>query len=107
MAHESKGKTHQDVHHPCVDAPMIIGQVDRVLSSLIVRVPERVINFKFLPQPHQKYYITQYGELGISYLTQMKDDYTTNSHYLTYTYLFRRLGECILFELRSERVIIA
>ena len=24
----------------------------------------------------------------------MKDDYTTNSHYLTYTFLFRTLGEC-------------
>ena len=23
----------------------------------------------------------------------MKDDYTTNSHYLTYTFLFERLGE--------------
>ena len=46
-----------------------------------------MINLKFLLQPHQKYYITQYGELGFSYLTQMKDDYTTNSHYLTYTFL--------------------
>ena len=26
----------------------------------------RVINFKFLLQPHQKYYIAQYGELGFS-----------------------------------------
>ena len=26
----------------------------------------RVINFKFLLQPHQKYYITQYGEPGCS-----------------------------------------
>ena len=25
-------------------------------------------------------------------LLQMKDDYTTNSHYLTYTFLFKRLG---------------
>ena len=24
----------------------------------------------------------------------MKDDYTTNSHYFTYTFLFKRLGEC-------------
>ena len=24
----------------------------------------------------------------------MKDDYTNNSHYLTYTFLFKRLGEC-------------
>ena len=26
----------------------------------------RVINFKFLLQPHQKYYITQYEEVGFS-----------------------------------------
>ena len=26
----------------------------------------RVVNVKFLLQPHQKYYITQYGELGFS-----------------------------------------
>ena len=26
----------------------------------------RVINFKFPLQPHQKYYITHYGELGFS-----------------------------------------
>ena len=28
----------------------------------------------------------------------MKDGYTTNSPYLTYTYLFKRSGECILIE---------
>ena len=28
------------------------------------------------------------------YTSQMKDDSTTNSHYLTYTLLFRRLREC-------------
>ena len=54
----------------------------------------RVINFKFLLQPHQKYYTTQCEELGFSSLTQMKDDYTTNSHFLNYTFLFKRLGEC-------------
>ena len=41
----------------------------------------RAINIKFLLQPHQKYCITQYGELGFSSLTQMQDDCTTNSHY--------------------------
>ena len=46
----------------------------------------RVINFKFLLQPHQKYNIAQYEELGFSQLTQMKDDYTTNSRYIT-TYI--------------------
>ena len=40
----------------------------------------RVINVKFPLQPHQKYYITQYEEFGFSLLTQMKDDYTTDSH---------------------------
>ena len=36
----------------------------------------RVINVKFPLQPHQKFNITKYGELGFSSLTQMKDDYT-------------------------------
>ena len=40
----------------------------------------RVINFKFPLYPHQKYFITQYEEVDFSYLTQMKDDHTTNSH---------------------------
>ena len=54
-------------------------------SSLTLSLP-RVINFKFLLQPHHKCYTTQYEELGFSSLTQMKDDYTINSHYLTYTF---------------------
>ena len=66
----------------------------------------RVINIKFPLQPHQKYYITQYGQLGYSYLTQMKDDYTTNPQYLTHTFVFKRLGECTLFNLgvKGKRV---
>ena len=50
-------------------------------------------NNKFLLQPHQKYNITQYEQFGFSSLTQMKDDYTTNS--LRHLYIFlKRLGEC-------------
>ena len=45
----------------------------------------RVINFKFPLRPHQKYNISQYEERGFSELPPMKDDYTTNSYYLTYT----------------------
>ena len=37
--------------------------------------------------PHQKYYITQYEEPGFSRLTQMKDDYTTNSHDLNFSFI--------------------
>ena len=62
----------------------------------------RVINFKFLLQPHQKDYITQYGELGFSQLTQMKDDYTINSHYFSCTFLLKRLGECTFWPYGSE-----
>ena len=50
----------------------------RYLKTLLSLSLPRAINLKFLLQPHQKYYITQYEELGFSYLTQMKDDYTTN-----------------------------
>ena len=42
---------------------------------------------------HQKHYITQYEDLGFSWLTQMKDDCTANSHYHAYTFIFKRLGE--------------
>ena len=55
----------------------------------------RVINLKFPLLPHQKFYITQYGERGsIANTQQMKDYYTTNSHYLTYTFLFELFWEC-------------
>ena len=53
----------------------------------------RVINFKFPLQLHQKYNITQYEELDFPSLALMKDDYTTNSHSITYTFLFKSLGE--------------
>ena len=56
----------------------LILNLARVTLSL-----KRVINVKFPLQLHQKYYITQYGELGFSLLTQMKDAHTINSHYLT------------------------
>ena len=41
----------------------------------------------------EKYCITQYEELGFSWLTHLKDDYAINSHYLNYTVLCRK-GEC-------------
>ena len=31
----------------------------------------------------------------------MKDDHTINSHYLTYTFLFKRLGECTSWTSRA------
>ena len=55
----------------------------------------RVINFKFLLQPHQNYYATQYEELSFSSLTQIVQ---RNSHCITYTFLYDK------FELGSERV---
>ena len=33
-------------------------------EPLVIPTLPRVINLKFPLQPHQKYYITQYGELG-------------------------------------------
>ena len=50
-------------------------------------------------QPHQKYYITQYGELGFPQLTQMKDDFTTNSHSLAHAFLFRKVGRMYFLNL--------
>ena len=42
--------------------------------------------------------------LAFHSFTQMKGDYTTNSHHLPYTLLFKRLGECPFLTLGSERV---
>ena len=64
----------------------------------------RVINFKSPLQPHQHYYITQNGWLGFSVASQMKDDYTTNSHHLTFTFLLRG-WENVFCELGHENFI--
>ena len=45
-------------------------------KGLTLSLP-RVINYKFLLQPHQQYYITQYGEPGSSHLTQVENDSAT------------------------------
>ena len=63
----------------------------------------RVINFEFPLQPHQKYYITQYGELGFSRLTQMEWVYYQFSLHFSYISLYK-CWESVLFELGSERV---
>ena len=76
----------------------------RQVEAILTRSLLRVINFNFPVQPHQKYYITQYEELGFSWLTQMQDDYTINSPNLSHTYLLRGWAENVLFELGSERV---
>ena len=64
----------------------------------------RVTNIKFLLQPHQKYYITQYEELGFHCLLRWKmiilPILTTSLIY------FPSNGwENVLFELGSERVM--
>ena len=60
----------------------------------------RGINFKFLLQPHKIY-----EELGFSSLTEMKGDYTTDSHYITYMYFFN-LGVKGLSEKINSTAII-
>ena len=62
---------------------------ERVLCALSLSLP-KVINIKFLLQPHQWYNITKYGELGFSLLTRMKDDY--NVLILTGRMYFWNLG---------------
>ena len=68
------------------------------LGSLTLPLP-RVINFKFLPQPNHKYYITQYEELGFSSLSWMKHNYTSNSHYLTCTFLLKKVRRILFWNL--------
>ena len=36
----------------------------------------------------------------------MKDDYTTNSHYITYTFIFRKVGRMYFFNLGVKGLII-
>ena len=43
--------------------------------------------------------MTQYEEIGFSQLSQMKDDYTTNSQYITYTFSFRKVGRMYFLSL--------
>ena len=64
---------------------------------------------QFPLQLHQKYYITQYEELAFPWLTQIKDDYTTNSQYLMYTFPLKRLGECpfLIWECLEAIVVTA
>ena len=69
------------------------------LTSVLTLSLPRVINFKFLCSPTRN--ITS-QKPGFSQLTQMKDDYTTKSHYLTYVFLFKRLGECTFLNLGVE-----
>ena len=47
----------------------------RMLTFVIPLTPKSN-NFKFLMQPHHKYSVTRYEELGFSSLTRMKDDCT-------------------------------
>ena len=76
----------------------------RIHHQLTLSLP-RVIDVKIPLQPHQKYCITQYRELGFSQLTQMKDDYTVLPILTTplTRFLFRG-WENVLFELGSNRV---
>ena len=62
-----------------------------VRDSTACNAFNHLINFRFPLQPHQKYSIAQCEEPRFLQLTQMKDDYTTNSYYLTYTFLFEAL----------------
>ena len=60
----------------------------------------RVINVKFPLQPHQKYYITQYGELWLSLLRWKMLILRTNSHY-TSLYTFPLWNVAIMYFLNS------
>ena len=72
--------------------PLLRHQNSGAIIILLTLSLPRVINFKFLLLPHQKYYITQYEELGFPLLTQIRDDHTTNSHLITYTFSLQEFG---------------
>ena len=56
--------------------------------------PKSKIKFKFLLKPCSHRITHSTKNLAFHSLLRWKDYYTTNSHYLTYTFLFKRLGEC-------------
>ena len=74
-----------------------------VKGVLTLSLP-RVINIKFLLQPHQKYYITLYEELGFSSLTRMPDDKYYQFSLPSLEQFYLQGWENVLFELGSERV---
>ena len=84
--------------------PLILWLPTHTCLTLSLPSLLRVISVKFLLHPPQKYYVTQYAELGFSLFTQLKDDSTTNSRYHTYKFLFLQGWENVLFDIRSERV---
>ena len=51
-----------------------------------------LMNFRFPLQCHQKYF--HHSEDLAFHGLHITDDYTTNSHYITYSFLYKRLGEC-------------
>ena len=73
---------------------------ERIILQLALSL-SRVINFKFLLQPHQKYNIT--SSVWRTWLFKAYDYATKISLPVTYTFLFKSLGESI-FELGSERI---
>ena len=79
------------VYHPkrkYVISEMTNGKLDT--KTIITLSLPRVIDIKFLLQPHQKYFITSIKDLAFHSLLRWKIDYTTNAYYLTYI----KLGEC-------------
>ena len=65
----------------------------------------RVINFKSLLRPHQRYCITQCEKRGFSWLTHMKDNYTTKILTSSLTRFSSKGWENVCFELGNERVV--
>ena len=64
------------------------------LKRLTLSLP-RMINVKFPLQPHQKYYITHsMKNLAFHNFLRWTMIILSNSHYLTSTFLSKRLGEC-------------
>ena len=87
----------------CEDEDSLVSVSTRLWQVLIISLP-RVINSKFPLQPHQKDNIIQYEDLGFSWLTRIKDDYTTNSHYITDTSLLKGWKD-VPFELSESEMV--
>ena len=82
-----------------------LGHENRVTDPFTFTFSPKSDQFEISPtaSPEILQYITQYEELAFHKLIQMKDDYATNSHYLTHSFPLKG-WENVLFELGSERV---
>ena len=94
----------KDYYHTVFDDPKLSDAAGKRYFTTCSTFTPQSDQFQISPAASPEYNFTQYGELGSSSLTQLKDDYTTDSHYLIiYTFLVKSLGECTFWTWEWKR----